>query len=105
MTYQYQNYLPASEAVKVEIVITRPNGDVVRLVCDSFDYIEVEKFMKPEYYPFPRDPYEAYRQVHMPPEVESLVFTISHPRTWMVYSPHIEQPSIDDGTVVEEASE
>jgi hypothetical protein len=90
--------VPASEAVKVEIVITRPNGDVVRLVCDSFDYIEVEKFMEPEYYPYP----DLYSRPHTVPQVARLCFNIERPRTWMVYSPHIEQPSIDDGTVVEE---
>jgi hypothetical protein len=98
VTYQYQNYLPKSDAIKIEIAITRPDGTVVRLVCDSFDYIEVEKFMEPQYFP---DPY----RFQAPPLIASLVFTVARPRTWMVYAPHIEPPAIDDGTVVEEASE
>lgn len=102
MTYQYHNYLPKSDAVKIEVVITRPNGDVTRLVCDSFDYIEIEKIMEPEYF-HPHEP--LYYSSRMVPEIASLVFRIERPRTWMVYSPHIEQPSIDDGTVVEEAGE
>jgi hypothetical protein len=104
VTYQYQNYLPKSDAVKIEIAITRPDGTVVRLVCDSFDYIEVEKFMEPQY--IHQDMFDPWSPRYMqPPRTARLVFTIDRPRTWTVYSPHIEQPSIDDGTVVEEASE
>lgn len=92
---QYQNYIPKSDAVKVEVAITRPDGTVIRLVCDAFDYIEIEKMNEPEFFP----PEPLYARA---PETARLVFTIERPRTWTIYSPHIEPPSIDDGNVVEE---
>lgn len=96
---QHQNYIPNSDAVKIEVAITRPNGEIVRLVCDSFDYIEIEKFTEPEYVP---DFFNSAKQIPIQgPRVSKLNFSIDHPRTWTVYFP--EQPSIDDGTVVEEA--
>jgi hypothetical protein len=97
--FQHNNYIPQAEAVKVEVHITRPNGEVIRFVCDTFDYLEIEKVNEPEYFPSMMDPYTS---VHLPPQVRSLGFVINHPRTWTVYLPTQEQPSIDDGTVVEE---
>ena len=96
--YQYHNQVPRSDAVKVEIKFTRPNGDEVRMVCDAFDYIEVEKFMEPEY--FPPDVFADYPRT--PPTVARLSINIERPRHWTIYTPVIEQPSIDDGNVVEE---
>ena len=95
--YQYHNQVPRSDAVKVEIKFTRPNGDEVRMVCDAFDYIEVEKFMEPEY--FPPD-----SLIPNPPltRIARLSINIERPRHWTIYTPVIEQPSIDDGNVVEE---
>lgn len=96
--YQYHNQIPRADAVKVEISITRPDGTVVRMVFDAFDYIELEKFMEPEFYTheyYPRD------YPWTPPQVARLSLNIERPRTWTIYSPDI-MPSIDDGTVVEE---
>jgi len=97
--FQQNNYIPRSEAVKVEVVITRPNGEVIRFVCDAFDYLDIDKINEPTYFHSLLDPYETS---HLPLQVQTLSFTLWRPKTWTVYFPTQEQPSIDDGTVVEE---
>lgn len=97
--YQQANQIPNGQAVKIEVQITAPNGDVTRLVCDAFDSIDIEKHNEPEFF----SPFDGYRYGHRPTETARLVFSIERPRAWTVYFPQPpEQPAIDDGEVVEE---
>lgn len=101
--YQYHNSIPKADAIKVEISITRPDGKVVRMVCDAFDYVEFEKFMEPEYFSSEYFRHDYPRTI---PQIARLALNIERPRHWMIYSPDIQpQPSIDDGNVVEEDGE
>lgn len=89
---------PIAEAVKVEVIVTRPDGKITRLVCEQFDYVEFERVQEPQSMYF-GDPYDRL----LPRETRSLSITLMRPKGWTIYAPEIQaQPSIDDGNVVEE---
>jgi hypothetical protein len=88
--------IPHAEAVKVEVIVTRPDGSKMILSCDKFDYVEFDKQMEPQFYP-----YDSWTRPILPPAIARLSLHIERPRGWTIYDPRIA-PAIDDGDVVEE---
>ena len=88
------------EAVKVEIIVHRGNGDVMKIMSDDFEYVEFETIREQVQW-LDRD--SLFKAV--PLGKMDLILTVKRAGTYKIWQQRPEPVAIDDGNVVEEGGE